>query len=177
MLRKIYRCSRKIITATEDLQVFRKTYYLLQSIFVNAPEDLLTAPEHLLTASEHFRTCSVALTNYSGRLTAMDHLNHHWGLGVTQIKAWIYDCIHCFMCNGITCWLSIVDAFNFNVWFRTCMSNNTPLFCNEIILTHFLTPDLGWQISVCKRNPSWRKYIWVRLRAIIWIDGLFSIGP
>ena len=60
------------------------------------------------------------------------------------------------MCNGITCWLSIVDAFNFNVWFRACMSNYTPLFYNEVILIHVLTPVLGWQISVCKRNPFWR---------------------
>ena len=70
------------------------------------------------------------------------------GCRLTQIKARIYDCIHCFMCNGINCWLSIVDAFNFNVWFRACMCNYTPLFYNEVILIHVLTPVLGWKISV-----------------------------
>ena len=70
--------------------------------------------------------------------------------------AWVYDCIHCFMCNGITCWLSIVDASNFNVWMRACMSNYTSLFYNEVILIQVLTPALRWQISVCKRNPFWR---------------------
>ena len=52
------------------------------------------------------------------------------------------------MRNGLICWLSIVDAFNFNVYFRACMSNNTPLFYNEEILIHVLIPVLGWRISV-----------------------------
>ena len=75
---------------------------------------------------------------------------------LTQNKTWIRDCIHCYMCNGITCWLAVVGALNFNVWLRACMSNYIPLILNEIILINVLTPVLCWQISVCKRNPTWR---------------------
>ena len=71
---------------------WRTLSYLLRNTYLlTAPEDLLTAPEHL------------------------NHIQAHWGPLVTLIKAWIYDCIHCFMCSGITCWLFIVDTFKFNV--------------------------------------------------------------
>ena len=48
-------------------------------------------------------------TNCSGALKS--YTIPFGGLGVTQIKAWIYECINCYMCNGITCLLSIVDTF------------------------------------------------------------------
>ena len=95
----------------------------------------------------------------------------------SKLKSNICDYIHCFICNEIICWLSIVDAFNFNIWLTACMSNYIPLFFYEVILIHVLTPVLCLQISVRKKK-SCLTHTWVRHRTITCIiDGLFSFEP
>ena len=79
-------------------------------------------------------------------------------------------------CDGITFWLSIIDALTSKLDSRHAWVITSLGFNKKVIFIHVLIPVLVWHISVSERNPSW--CIWARHRTITCInDGLFSIGP
>ena len=99
---------------------------------------------------------------------ASNHYLHYLG---TRLHPLFYA-----QCNGITFWLSIIDALTSTLDSRHAWVITFHCFNKKVILIHVLIPVLVWQISVSERNPSW--CIWARYRTTTCInDGLFSIEP
>ena len=91
------------------------------------------------------------------------------------LDTWLHPLFYA-QCNGITFWLSIIDALTSTLDSRHAWVITSHCFNKKVILIHVLIPVLVWQLSVSESNPSW--CIWARHRTITCInDGLFSIGP